>query len=101
MPHKGIGVEANPAQGIQMLTKAADEGFGLAAYTLGNFYYKGKHITRDYVKAIHWLVKVTRKNYANIYGRVTMNDECRALKMLEEMQSMERANKRFKFSPYL
>jgi TPR repeat protein len=43
---------------------AADQGYSLAQFMLGNMYYNGSGIPRDYTKAMQWYSVAANQNYA-------------------------------------
>ncbi len=57
----GIGVEADPAQGVKWLRKAADQGHAPAQLELGTCYAKGKGIERNEAEAVKWFGKAAEQ----------------------------------------
>ena len=55
----------NKAIGIEYMTKAATKGFIPAQKNLGNKYYNGKCIEKDYSKAVEWYTKAAEQGDAN------------------------------------
>ena len=60
----GVGVKADPQQGLVWIKKAADQNLALAQYTLGLLYKTSKEgVPRDKEKARHWLKKAYENNH--------------------------------------
>jgi TPR repeat protein len=59
--------------GVELITKAAEEGSTLAAQMLGEMYMNGEGVTANGEAALHWLLKATdhcdaNRLLANLYG---------------------------------
>ncbi len=52
---KGIDVEKNIKEGVDLIAKAAEEGYLEAIIRLANMYINGDCVEHDELKAIHWL----------------------------------------------
>jgi TPR repeat protein len=73
-----------PAKGVALYKKAANLGYAMAQYNLGNNYLYGQGVKQSYADAAHWFEKAAlqgyreaQANYANIlnngYGAVEVN----------------------------
>jgi TPR repeat protein len=49
-----VGVERDYAKAMEWYLKAADQGYDLAMYYIGNFYRFGDGAEQDYAKAVEW-----------------------------------------------
>lgn len=47
-----------------MVSPAADQGYFLAQFMLGNMYYNGSGIPQDYAEAMQWYSLAANQNYA-------------------------------------
>ena len=55
----GVGCEADPKRGIEILTKYSDEGYAEAQYNLGKAYFDGIGVERDVIRANYYLQLAT------------------------------------------
>lgn len=63
-------VEQNVEQAIRWYSESAKQGNAAAQYNLGNHYYLGKRIPKDYEKAIYWLEKAAEQDDEDAYFRL-------------------------------
>ncbi len=79
-------------KGISAYKQAAEKGDQIAMALLGDMYYKGDCVERDYDKAFYWFSREADKNYPHtffgvarcyLYGAGVARDEKKAVKYLK------------------
>lgn len=72
------GFEKNESEGIKWIEQAAIQGFDEAEFELGQRYWEGHGVVRDFGKGVKWLEKASQKQnpmaqmiLAEAYGRGT------------------------------
>ena len=58
-----VSYSDNEKLGIEYMSKAATKGFAPAQNNLGNKYYNGKGVEKDYAKAVEWYRKAAEQGY--------------------------------------
>ena len=65
-----IIVKSNKGKSIYWLTKAAEQGYAKAQYTLGVHYYEGSGVDVDKAQAFDWFTKAAEQGYAEAQYRL-------------------------------
>jgi len=68
------------AEAVRWYRKAADQGYAIAQYDLGNMYDQGKGVPQNYGEARRWYRKAADQGYTNAQ---------RALSALDRQQRRE------------
>lgn len=58
-------IAAEPAQGVELMRKAAEAGQIDAQFNMGLYYQQGKLVQQDISKAAYWFEKAGRRGYVN------------------------------------
>jgi hypothetical protein len=64
---EGFGVRKNVKSAIKLLEASAEQEFCLSMTRLGNLYYSGKSVDRDYAEAHKWYSEAASLEFANGY----------------------------------
>jgi len=59
----GVGCEAQPEEGVELLKKYADEGHMEAQYNLGKAYFDGIGVAKDIIRANYYLQEATERGH--------------------------------------
>lgn len=67
----GVGVEKDTAKGLELMEAAAEQGFMIAAWQLGDMYMRGEDLPLDRERAIYWYCTTGSRGenlFAEIHG---------------------------------
>jgi TPR repeat protein len=87
----GVGIAKNEAEGMRLITAAAEKGEARAQNTLGGAYFLGRGMPRDIDRALIWLSRAAAQNQPNalnnlgqmyFVGNGLTKDEAKALDYL-------------------
>jgi len=73
--------EKGRSEAVKWYRKAAEQNHADAQYKLGDCYFLGRGVERDYVEAIKWYRKAAEQNHADAHSRLS---ECKILAELLE-----------------
>ncbi|MCM1328139.1 MAG: sel1 repeat family protein [Ruminococcus sp.] len=59
----GIGTAPNKAEGVKLISSAAEKENAVAQFTLGRLYQRGDGVEKDIAKAFAWYMKAARQDY--------------------------------------
>lgn len=76
---------------FDLYMKSAEQGYAVAQYAIGAFYFQGDHVPKDLSKALAWFTKAAEQGFApaqfsvgmrHLYGEGTPEDAAKAVEWL-------------------
>lgn len=76
---------------FDLYMKSAEQGYAVAQYAIGAFYFQGDHVSKDLSKALEWFTKAAEQGFApaqfsvgmrHLYGEGTPEDAAKAVEWL-------------------
>ena len=63
-----MGVDVDPKKAFELFSKSAKQGYAEAYTSIGECYYYGKGIKRDYAEAVRWFLKNAETEEPSAYA---------------------------------
>lgn len=90
----GAGVPVNKAKGIELLTKAANQGYAKAQYNLARMYEDGNGVDVNYEKAYKYCKASAEQGWTDAINRISrMEQKYQSARILETTENKFRTSK--------
>jgi hypothetical protein len=83
-------VETDVVEAAKWFRKAAEQNHAEAQYNLGECYYRGKGVTKDYMEAYRWFTWALSQYVAGAKQYLAITERCMTPEQIAEAQRLVR-----------